>query len=279
MKPTIFLLATSFVLFTLFTSCKKTTGQDSDEIETTFELITNQAVADNLTEDDHDIMMEAATENDLAGNFVAGPVGSNGILSCANITVVPLSGFPKTISIDFGAGCSRNGITRSGKINVVISDSLRRSGSSSIMTFENYYINGYKKEGTITWTNTSHAGIKSWQRKLENGKLTAPNGRWWLHNGIKDVIQVAGVSTPRILLDDEILITGHSSVTNSNGMTRTAMIILALHKAYTCENIDEGKIKFEGPNHVAILDFGNGDCDRVATISIDGRPPRTIILR
>jgi len=278
MKPNL-LLALSFGLFTLFTSCKKTDVKESDEIETTFELTTNQAIADNLTEDDHDVMMEAATENDLVGNFVAGPVESNGILSCANITVTPPSGFPKTITIDFGAGCTRNGITRSGKIIVVISDSLRRPGSTSVMTYDNYYINGFKKEGIITWTNTSQPGTKSWQRKVENGKITTPNGRWWLHNGIKDVVQVAGVSTPRNLLDDEILITGHSSVSNSNGRSRTAVITQALHKAYICENIDEGRIRFEGPNHFAVLDFGNGVCDRIATISIDGRPPRIIILR
>lgn len=279
MKPTNLLLALSFCLFTLFTSCKKTDVKESDEIETTFELTTNQAIADNLTEDDHDVMMEAAAENDLVGNFVAGPVESNGILSCANITVTPPSGFPKTITIDFGAGCTHNGITRSGKIIVVISDSLRRPGSTSVMTYDNYYINGFKKEGIITWTNTSQPGTKSWQRKVENGKITTPNGRWWLHNGIKDVVQVAGVSTPRNLLDDEILITGHSSVSNSNGRSRTAVITQALHKAYICENIDEGRIRFEGPNHFAVLDFGNGICDRIATISIDGRPPRTIILR
>jgi hypothetical protein len=147
------------------------------------------------------------------------------------------------------------------------------------MTFDNYYVNGFKREGTITWTNTSTVGTKSWQRKVENGKITAPNGNWWLHNGIQNVIQVAGAATPRNLLDDEITITGHSSVTNSGGRNRTAEITHALHKAYICENIDAGRIRFDGPNHFAILDFGNGVCDRIATISIDGRPPRTIILR
>jgi hypothetical protein len=35
----------------------------------------------------------------------------------------------------------------------------------------------------------------------------------------------------------------------------------------------------EGPNHFAIIDFGNGSCDKIATISIDGNEPRTIALR
>jgi hypothetical protein len=280
MKPKNLLLVVSFAVFTLFTSCKKS-NDESDEIETTFELSADQGIADNLTEDDHDVMMEACSEKDLVGNFVADPSGGLNYLSCATITVTPVNGFPKTILIDFGvAGCtSTNGIFRRGKIIIVISDSLRRPGSTSVMTFDNYYVNGFKREGTITWTNTSTASAKSWQRKVENGKITAPGGAWWLHNGIQNVTQVAGASTPRNLLDDEITITGHSTVQNSGGRTRSAEITQALHKAYICENIDAGRIRFEGPNHFAILDFGNGVCDRIGTISIDGRPPRTIILR
>ncbi|HMJ47965.1 MAG TPA: hypothetical protein VK498_11590 [Ferruginibacter sp.] len=281
MKPTNLLLVLSLVVFTLFTSCKKTSEAESDEIETTFELSTDQGIADNLTEDDHDVMMEACADKDLVGNFVASPLESLGILSCATITVTPINGFPKTIWIDFGVvGCAGpNGVYRKGKIIIVISDSLRRPGSTSVMTFDNYYVNGFKREGTITWRNTSTVGTKSWERKVENGKITAPNGNWWLHNGIQNVVQIAGVSTPRNLLDDEITIGGHSSVSNSAGRARTAEITQILHKAYICENIDAGRIRFDGPNHFAILDFGNGVCDRIATISIDGRPPRTIVLR
>ena len=46
-----------------------------------------------------------------------------------------------------------------------------------------------------------------------------------------------------------------------------------------CDNIDRGKIKIQGPNHFAVLDFGDGTCDRIATITIDGNTPRTILLR
>jgi hypothetical protein len=53
----------------------------------------------------------------------------------------------------------------------------------------------------------------------------------------------------------------------------------ALQKKTACANIDKGKLRVDGPNHYAIIDFGDGTCDNLATISIDGRPARTIILR
>ena len=278
MKIKQLLVAFTMVSFAIaFNSCKKK-DSSTDEFETTFELSGDQAIADNLTEDANDVLDEAAMDKNLLGG--RGPSGSTGILSCAVVTVTPLVGFPKTIVIDFGTGCtSPNGITRSGKINVSLSDSLRSPGSIAVMTFTNYYVSGYKKEGTITWTNTSTANTKSWQRKVENGKITAPNGNYWLHFGTRDVVQTAGVSTPNNLLDDVFSITGNHTVTNSAGKTRTITTLTPLQKKVICSNIDMGSIKVQGPNHYAVIDFGNGTCDNLATISIDGRPARTIILR
>lgn len=282
MKAKHLLIAAAITSFTFtLNSCKKDKA-DSEEFETTFELSGDQAVADNLNEDANDVFMEAAADKDLMGNnIVAGTVESTNILSCATVTVTPVGGgFPKNILIDFGTGCtSANGILRSGQINIVLSDSVRRPGSTAVMTFNNYYVNHYKKEGTISWTNTSTPGTKSWQRKVENGKVTAPDGRYWLHYGIKNVVQTSGVSTPLNLLDDVFSITGNHTVTNAAGKTREVTTPEALQKKTICENIDKGKLKIQGPNHYAIIDFGDGTCDRVATISIDGRPARTILLR
>lgn len=267
-----------------FTSCKKenSIAATSEEKETTFELGTGQAVADNITEDVNEIFMEAAANKNLLGNNSGlQTVTTTNILSCASVSVTPASGFPKTIIIDFGNGSciSQNGIVRKGKINVVLSDSVRKAGSITVITFTNYYVYGFKKEGTVTWTNTSTITTKGWQRKVENGKITAPDGRYWLHNGIRDAVQIDGTTTPDTLLDDVFLITGNHTVTNSAGKTRNCYITEALQKKTVCENIGTGKLKVEGTNHNAVIDFGDGTCDKIATISIDGGAPRTIQLR
>lgn len=283
MKIKTLLTAFTLVAFVVaLNSCKK--NKDADEFETTFELSGDQAIADNLTQDANDVLNEAAIDKNLMGTNRPGGTGiangTTGILSCATLTVTPINGWPKNIVIDFGTGCtSPNGITRTGKINVTLSDSLRKSGSIAVITFDNYHVSGYKKEGTITWTNTSVPGGKSWNRKVENGKITAPNGNYWLHSGIMDIVQTAGVATPQDLLDDVYSITGNRTVTNAAGKTRTATVLTALQKKTICANIDKGTVKIQGPNHYAIIDFGDGTCDNLATLSIDGRTPRTITLR
>ena len=275
MKIKQYLLAIPVIALAIgFNSCKK--ADVKAEFETTFELSGNQAVADNLAEDANDMFMEVAVEKNVAGNFA--PVTTNNFIPCATVTVTPASGFPKTIVIDFGTSCPYMGNTRSGKINIVISDSVRRPGSIAVMTFDNYYKNQYKVEGTYTWTNTSTVGTRSWKRKTENGKITAPDARYWLHSGMRYITQTAGVGTATII-DDVFSITGDHTVANATGATRVITVLNALQKKVACANIDKGKLKVQGPNHYANIDFGDGTCDNLATISIDGRAPRTIILR
>ncbi|MEQ1553578.1 MAG: hypothetical protein ABL929_05330 [Ferruginibacter sp.] len=264
-----------------FTACKKDKVADQTEFETTFELSANQGVSDNLLQDANEVLNEAAYDKNLQGVGKVGDVnGTTGILSCATVTVTPLTGFPKNIVIDFGAGCtSPNGVTRRGKILVTLTDSLRRPGSVATMNFENYFVNIFKKEGTVVWTNTSTATVKSWNRVCTNGKITnTVTNKYWLHSGTQNVIQIAGANTPLVFADDEFNITGNRTVTNEAGNTRVGTILTPLHKKAICDNIDKGTVQIQGPSHIAIIDYGNGDCDNQATISIDGRTPRTFTL-
>lgn len=280
------ILTTAFALwiFAGTSSCKKdnnTSSSSSTEISSTVELGTENAISDNLNADAENVLNQAAVDNNFSGST---PVGVNSPMgnlpACATVTITPLQGFPKNISINFGTGCtSSTGITRSGIINIALSDSLRKSGSVAVMTFSNYYVGGFKKEGTVTWTNTKTDTTNSWTRKCDSGKITAPDGRSWTHGGIQTVVQVAGNNTPREIVDNVFLTTGNSTVTNAAGVTRTATITNALEKKVACDNIDKGSVKIQGPNHYAVIDYGDGTCDRLATISIDGSNPVTILLR
>lgn len=282
------LLAVFTLLILTISSCKKNTETAVEEIETTFELSSNQAVSDNLTQDDNDVIVEATANADLAGTSPSNPPGPGGTVvtgnflgSCAIVTVT--GSFPaKNIKIDFGTGCTSPwGVVRKGIINIVLTDSLRKTGSTATVTFDNYFVNGFKREGTIIWTNTTvaNSGTPSFRRQVLNGKITAATGAYWLHTADINITQTAGANTPNNLTDDVFSIAGTRTVTNAAGRTRTSTTQTPLQKKAICANIDQGVVKVEGPNHYAIIDFGNGTCDKEATISIDGRTPRTIILR
>lgn len=285
MKIKQFLFAFAMLALSIgFNSCKKSDETVKEEFENTFELSGNQAIADNLNEDASDMFNQVADENNIAGGFTAGgPVIVNDFIPCATVTITstnPPNAFPKRIVIDFGTSCVYNNNVRSGKINIILSDSVRRAGSTAVMTFDNYVINGFKLEGTHTWTNTSVAPGRSWTHRVENGKVTVvATGRYWTHSGLRTVVQTAGVATPA-RIDDVFSITGNHTVTNSSNISRDITVLDALIKKTACANIDNGKLKVQGPNHYAVIDFGYGTaCDDQAWLSIDGRTGRAITLR
>ncbi len=265
----------------LFAACSKEKKEtDNPEIETTFRLGQDQAISESIADDANLLFFETAASEGLTGSRMDPSSQTNNLLSCASVTVSPGDAFPKTIAIDFGTGCtSIDGIHRKGKINVVLSDSVLKTGATAVMTFEGYHVQNYKVEGSITWTNTSTQNGFSWTRVIENGKVTTPNGNYyWLHEGTKNVVQAAGSNTPLNLLDDVYSITGDHTVTNPDGKIRTATITEALEKKVICQHVSKGKIKLQGPGHYAIIDYGDGSCDNVATISIDGFPSITFFL-
>ena len=278
MKQSKILLGLCLIVAASISSCKKA-DIGTDTSEETFALTTNDAITENFTGEDDAALFEATASRNLQGNDFTSTSADRLITGCATITVTPQTGFPKLIVIDFGTGCTNNGITRKGKINISLSDSLRKTGAIAVTSFDNYFVNDFKREGTITHTNTSTATEKSWSRKVENGKITAPDGRFWLHNSLHSFVQTAGLNTPHVPFDDVFSITGNSSVSNAAGLSRSWVITIPLVKKVSCENIVSGRKRIEIPNHTVVLDYGDGNCDRLATISIDGGPIRTILLR
>jgi hypothetical protein len=278
LKLSAFFLAVSV----LAVSCKKA-KEAIDEVQTTIEVSGNLAISENLTADTYDVLQEAVVDKNLMGARTEEVFQTTQTLSCATVTAT--GSFPnKSIIIDFGtAGCtSPNGIFRKGKINIILTDSLRKPGSIATITFDNYVVNAFKKEGTIIWTNTSviNSGTRSWNRKVNNGKITnTATNKYW--NFISDVnlTQTAGILTPNILIDDIHTLNGTQTVTNMTGQSRSLTTQTSLQKKAICANVDQGILKVQGPNHFALIDYGNGTCDNQATVSVDGRPSTTITLR
>ena len=277
LKKIFALLSLPSVFF--FASCEKGETEPDPEFETTYKLSEDQAISEGINDDATVVFFEATVG---AGLYrVNGTVETTNTLSCATVTVTPQNTFPKTITIDFGTGgcVSADGIPRKGKINITLSDYLHITGTTATMTFDNYYTAGFKVEGNILWTNTSTQNAFSWTRQITNGKVIEPiGGYYWTHEGTKTVVQTAGGTTPLNLLDDVYAVTGSHTVVNPAGKTRTVTITEALEKKTTCHHVTKGKVKVQGTTHFAILDYGDGTCDNIATISIDGNLPRTILL-
>ncbi len=118
--------------------------------------------------------------------------------------------FPKTVTIDFGDGCTTifNGdtITRSGQIIITITNRWFVIGAQHMITFNNFYFNGAKIEGTRTVTNNGISDNNRFQSTvtLENGRITFVDDTYitrssnhmrewaWHLNPLQDTVFVTG---------------------------------------------------------------------------------------
>jgi hypothetical protein len=203
--------------------------------------------------------------------------------SCPLVTVTnPETGiWPKSVTVDFGAGCT--GLydnTRAGKIIIEITGPRFEVGARKTITFENYYFNGIKVEGTKVIENTGYNENQNLvcSVKLTDGKLTLPDGRFIERNTDHQREWIAGMLTKNIW-DDECLVTGVASGKTIEGVAYSNTITTALHWKRVCFFIVSGVVKIEREGKEPVeIDYGNGDCDAKAVVTRGGES-KEILLR
>ncbi len=263
-----------------FSSCNKNT----DMIEqSSIDLADDEAVTDAVfedvfnTADNATIILDQMVKSSLVKSVI---VVSD---SCPTISVTtPESGtWPKVVTVDFGTGC--DGLydnTRSGKIIIEVTGPRMDAGSKRTVTFENYFFNGIKVEGTKVYENLGYNNNQNlvFSIKLTDGKLTLPDGNTIERSFDHQREWTAGLLT-RNIWDDECLITGTATGKNINGIAYTNTIMTALRWERVCRFIVSGVIKIEREGAEQIeLNYGMGECDAKAIVS-RGSESKEILLR
>ena len=254
----------SFVL--LFSSCKKDNLQNAD---TSFS--SDDAFAESVYENVSNIADEAY---DLSTDGLKSGNDSNIYLGdCATVTI-DTTVYPYELIIDFGeVNCLCNdGRYRRGKIIVTFTGRYRHPGTVITHGFDDYYVNDNKVEGTKVVTNMgfNDAGNMYYSIEVVGVIYKANNGGTLSWNSSREREWVEGRSTPR-LRDDVYLITGTASGIRPNGNTWEAEIINALRVELNCRWIVKGTINIQPEGRpLRILDFGDGECDNIATVLING---------
>lgn len=252
------------LLIISFISCSKDQDQSANNVDS--EMVGANMTADFTSELDFNSGIDVANNNSSYSSKTTNEASV--IPACATVTVNNTTPgvFPKIITINFGIGCTQNGITRSGILTITLSGYVLNNGSTMTIERNNYYVNLRKIEGTVVYTNeTTNVSIPQWTRTLTNGQITLPNGAIFTHSGTRTVKQTAGVSTA--ILADNIyeVISGTHTVNRPNGTTLTSTIVQPLIKKFACNYISQGQLNLQGTVLDGILDYGNNDCDNLAT--------------
>lgn len=160
---------------------------------------------------------------------------------------------------------------------ITISATLNSNDNSLSIsyTFNNFYHNGILVEGNIS-ANRSIKGTEILEaihpvlNMSTNLTLTFPNGNVYHRIGSRTREMTEGYLTPHKWSDNIFTVTGNWSTTGPKG-TRTATITTPLIIKMTCHNIVSGVITFTKNDIVSVLDYGNGDCDNIATVTVNDK--------
>ena len=198
------------------------------------------------------------------------------------IDTPPKAKFPKTITLDFGTGCTDSeGNFRAGKIIVHITGPYWEKNSVRTAKLENYLFNDLKITGDRQESNkgTNDKGYYVFavkcSEKITNAKTNAlVVDRSWTRERIYN--RGTDLKTNK---DDEVWITGSAKV-EKNGVNMTKEITKPLYRQLTCPHFQSGIITtYVNKVKTAELNYGEkGVCDDKATWT-DGKTTKEITLK
>jgi hypothetical protein len=266
-KANIILVLAVFAFPVIFISgCKK----DNIQLEDT-KLSQDDAYAESTFENVSDMADEAYDIG--TGNHLKAFPGDRMFLSdCATVTL-DTNIFPRTMTIDFGEeNClCQDGKYRRGKILITFTGRYREPGTVITHDFENYFVNDRSVDGTKVVTNMGENENGNLYFTIEvEGIIQKEDGSTFTWNSSRVREWIQGSDTHN-RWDDIYLITGTANGTRPNGLTWEREIIVPLRVELACRFIVSGSIELRPQDRpVRLLDYGNGDCDNIATVTING---------
>lgn len=261
-------------------SCKKNSTSEDAEVA----AAQNFNVAE-VEDDNTQIMADQAEANGSVSLRSSSTVTSSSDLltSCAVVTRDTVS-TPRTITIDFGTGCTNaHGTTRKGKLLISYTGRYRDEGTVIHIVSQDYYVNDNKVDIDRTITNQGLNNDGNYVFDIHAIRsVTFPGGETSSSTVDKTREWIEGASTPHVFEDDVYRVTGSGTHTSRRGIVYDASTVTPLIRKVDCHEFASGTVKIirhGNRDRSAVIDFGDGTCDDEAVVTLDNGRTFTIDLR
>lgn len=273
-----FLLIGTCIALSLFTSCNsdENTNDGTSKIITNDEIIANSKIDASI----EDVTNIAEDQFNSQVNINSKPSGNvkHFLPECAVITTV-LTNNTFTKTVDFGVdGCTLdNGNIVKGKMVISFSNDFSASTQTISYTFEGFYHNGKLLQGSKSIVRT----VKSTDLLAEahpvltaaiDLTITFDDGSIYSRKGSLVKEMTSGYDTWFNWEDNVFVVTGSGTTTLPNGDTFSAEITTPLEFIASCRKSFpvKGVVEITKNSALATIDFGDGDCDTLASVTKDG---------
>jgi len=284
-----FLLLVSMLSIAFFIGCSS--NEPVDVAATSKTITTDDAIANSeidATVDDVSIIAEDQFDMQKSSSAKTSAGMKSMLPLCATVTLSSTND-TWTRTIDFGTqGCALpNGNIVKGKIIISFSKNFTTPTKTISYTLEGFYHNGKLIEGSKTITHelkTSDllATIHPVTTHSIDVKITFPDGKIYTRTGTRVREMVEGFTTISIWEDNVFKVWGYNITTFPNGSkytctiqkTQPLLIKMSCKRPFPVSGI----VDILKNDATATLDYGNGDCDNLATMTING-VSKEIVLR
>ena len=264
------------------TSCSKDSNS-SDTSLTSADVLTSRKI-DQASDDVSSVVEDQFTQQFPSETGKSANAVASLLTSCTSVTATAtLTTWTRTVLF---SNCVFNGNTLNGTI--IVSGSLPFTPGSYVIhySFVNFSHNGNLVSNTSTRTVTRTMASSTLladvhpihTMDIDMTVTMAASGGVYHRVGTRTRECVAGFGLP-INSDARVYkVYGNMTTTRPDGGTQTNVILVATPLTFnnvTCPlyKLVSGIITITRPNHTAVLDYGNGDCDANYTIAIDGGTP------
>jgi len=267
------IFAIGIVSALFISSCEKA-GSDMEE------LSENVTIAE---EEVADLKAAEATSSDVCsatfaghlfqGNMMLGGAHllfGKGFPACATVTVEG-DDFPKTITIDYGDGCTgRMGLEKRGVITIYMSDTIINPGAYYTVTFEDLTLGNRVISKTATFTNEGLNEDEHWVISFESQSTTSfeKQGETFVivreFSGEREWLE--GFGTPEAA-DDIFYLSSYGSITVNDELRFEKTTIEPLLIERTCRWPLSGIVEITKGGETMTIDYGTGECDNIALVT------------
>ncbi len=253
-------LATALVA-TALTSCNREDAQGPE---------TRALASDESVVDFADRHLSGPVDALTMGQNGNGPCGSNSpyLPECVTVTDSGEDVYPRTLTLDFGEGCTGpGGVTRSGIIEVVLTGDMSEIGSVRTTTFDNFQVQNMTLSGTRVITNVGPNDEENQAMFGQDHALTLTRNNHTITRTYTGTLAWFEGFDTEDCEDDVVERNGVATHQTTSGWGSSTRTLDAVVHSRPCGHPISGTVTVDRPLHNIVIDFGDGECDNLATIT------------
>lgn len=188
--------------------------------------------------------------------------------SCATVTVSSNT-FPKEIVIEYLKGCSSHHHDKYGKIIINLSDTITNEGAVQTITYQDFYMDSIKIDLIASLKNLGKNAAGNWVIEKKYTQTITKNGETYKRSNTGTIEWISGFETTD-KTDNVYYVSGSGSVVLNDSATYIKTITTPLLFDAGCEFIKSGVIELNRNGSISVINYGDGTCDSVGTVTTDG---------